>query len=135
MTTIVLVDDDEADLFILREAFTTRNPAATIQSFGDVDSAVSALGRLVDGGEEVIVFTDLKMQVKGGLELIKHVRADPSMRAVPVVVLSTSTHLPDCREAYEAGASAYHVKALGLDLTDKLVDLLSTYWQEGVLRS
>lgn len=76
----------------------------------------------------VLVLVDLNLPGVDGRTLLASIKADVSLRAVPVVVLSTSSSQRDIASCYDAGANAYHVKPLRYP--DHLRELASifNYW-------
>lgn len=113
---ILLVDDDENDIFIVHEAFAMATPQARVIATRDGREALAYLQneppfeskdefRLPD-----LILTDLKMPVMNGLELLRAIRANEALRHVIVCVYSASPRLEDVACAYEIGANLYFNK-------------------------
>lgn len=75
-----------------------------------------------------IILLDLKLPKKDGLEVLKEIKSDPSLRAIPVVVLTTSDNEGDKLKAYENHANSYLVKPLNANCFKKMVEDLNLYW-------
>ncbi len=132
---IVLVDDEEADRMLLCRSLKRASPGSEVREHASVDDALADVRGLVrsDTATELLVLTDVKMAERSGLELVEEIRSDPALALVPVVVLSTSEHMPDVEAAYRAGCAAYHVKPLGLAEHDVFAQCLVGYWETVVL--
>lgn len=77
-----------------------------------------------------VVLLDLKLPKVDGLEVLRRIKSDPSTRALPMVVLTSSRERRDIREAYLRGANSYIVKPIEYaELIAKLGDLVH-YWLE-----
>lgn len=79
-----------------------------------------------------IVLLDLNTPGMDGREALTAIRTDPSLRSVPVVVLSTSSNPRDVDYCYAQGANAYHVKPVRYDQHLDLLNEIFTYWLQGV---
>jgi CheY-like chemotaxis protein len=75
-----------------------------------------------------IVLLDLNMPGIDGRETLRIIRADPSLRRIPVVILTTSTAQDDINTSYEAGANAYIVKPVGFRDLVRIFQSLSSFW-------
>lgn len=126
----VHIDDESAERMLLELALKEADPDCTLISTSTVDAGLQELRSLMRSGPAagVLVITDLKIPDRDGLDLIREVRTDPAINSVPVVVLSTSSHGPDIRAAYEGGAAAYHVKPMGLSESKAFTKALVSYW-------
>lgn len=71
---------------------------------------------------------DLKMPKVNGLEVLRQIRSDPVLRAIPVVVLSASREEPDLAEAYRLNVNAYVVKPVSFEKFIDVVKQLSLFW-------
>jgi len=71
---------------------------------------------------------DLKMPRKNGFEVIAWVRAQPGLKRLPIVVLSSSKEDPDINQAYELGANTYLVKPVKFDGLVEMMRALNRYW-------
>jgi len=113
---ILLVDDDENDIFIVHEAFAMATPHARVIATRDGQEALAYLlnkppfESTPGHGLPDLVLTDLKMPVMNGLELVRAIRAEEALRHVIVCVYSASPRLEDVACAYEFGANLYFNK-------------------------
>ncbi|WP_433894262.1 response regulator [Streptomyces sp. CA-111067] len=112
--TVLLVEDDDADVVLITEALLERGGARDVRQVAD---GVAALEVLHDPGltRPDLIVLDLNMPRMNGLELLTHLKADPELAVIPVVVLSTSAAPEDVTGAYRRHANAYVTKPVGLD--------------------
>jgi two-component system, chemotaxis family, response regulator Rcp1 len=120
---ILLVDDSEADVYLFREAFQAVQSVHELEIARDGDEALQHLHAA--GGKEHLpdlIMLDLNLPKVDGFEVLRAIRADSKLRAIPVIVLSSSSNQRQVRRAYELGANAYIVKPL-----DDFVDLVGDF--------
>ncbi|HTE88199.1 MAG TPA: response regulator, partial [Terriglobales bacterium] len=79
-------------------------------------------------GNPIFVLLDLKMPKVSGLEALQQIKADPQLRAIPVIVLSSSREQPDLNECYKQGVNAYVVKPVDFAEFTAAVKELAIYW-------
>lgn len=114
--TILLVEDNEDDVFIFRRAFKQAALPYSLQVAGDGQEALDYLlgvDRFTDRTVyplPFLVLLDLKLPFKNGLEVLQTVRHSPELAGLCVVVLTSSAEQRDLARARELGAHAYLVK-------------------------
>src|SRR5262245_80104 len=111
---ILLVEDDPADVRLAQEALKEGKIPNHLRVFSD---GVEALAYLRGEGEYAqgrllpdLILLDLKMPKKSGLEVLAEIKADESLRRIPVIVLTTSDAPDDIWKAYDLQASCYITK-------------------------
>ncbi len=102
--TILTVDDSPSMRQMV--SFTLRRAGYTLLEATDGRDAVAKLG----ASRADLVITDLNMPVMDGLQLIRHLRADPTYRFVPIVMLTTESDAARKQAGREAGATGWIVK-------------------------
>ena len=128
---ILLVEDDAADAMLIEEALLQRGAARTITV---VQDGIAALEHLRDPElprPDVIVL-DLNMPRMNGRELLAVLKADPELKVVPVVVLSTSNSPEDVSGAYRRHANAYITKPVNLDEFINAVQSIDAFFLDTV---
>jgi len=111
---ILLVEDDPADALLVEEALRARGAARSIAWVPDGVAALELL-RDPEATRPDLIVVDLNMPRMNGRELLAVLKADDELKAIPVVVLTTSDAPADVRAAYERHANAYITKPVNLD--------------------
>lgn len=131
---ILLVEDDENDVLLLRRAFAkakVRNPVRVVRDGEEAVAYLSGDGEYADRRrypEPVLVLLDLKLPRLSGHEVLEWIRSDDRFRRLPVVVLTSSREPQDVSRAYDLGANSYLVKPGGFDSLLEMVRTLGVYW-------
>jgi CheY-like chemotaxis protein len=132
---ILLVEDNPGDVRlaqeILREA-RVRNHISTVK---DGVEALAFLRRehIYTGAPRPdLILLDLNLPRKDGRELLADIKADRSLRSIPVIVLTTSQDERDVLGAYEAYANCYIVKPIGLEQSIEVVRSIEQFWFQTV---
>ena len=105
--TILLVDDDEDDHDIFREAVAIVKPGCEMVFAKDGEQG---LAQLNSGSLPDFIFLDVNMPKMDGKEFLKNVKANPDLRKIPVIIYSTSKHKSALGEYIAMGASNYITK-------------------------
>lgn len=125
--TLLIVDDD-LDVIGIKRAFkNTRieNPVERVRS--GVEALEVLRGKLA--GKSIIVLLDLNMPVMGRFEILNEIRHDAELNSIIIFALTTSKPDEDKLAAYAKNIAGYVVKSeLGTSF-QKLIDLLTYYWQ------
>jgi CheY-like chemotaxis protein len=79
-------------------------------------------------GTPVLVMLDLKMPKVDGLQVLRTIKADPTLKQVPVVVLTSSREQRDVVQSYQLGVNAYVVKPVEFDTFAEAVKQLGLFW-------
>jgi CheY-like chemotaxis protein len=105
-TNIVLAEDDSDDRYLFEEALTKANPDAELTT---VENGEELMKHLHDKGEPNpdMIFMDINMPVKNGIETLEEIRDKEQFNDIPVVMLSTSDNKKDIEETYAKGANLY----------------------------
>ena len=74
------------------------------------------------------ILLDLNMPKKNGFEVLEEVKSDANLRAIPVIVFTTSAHECDVAKAYENGASGFVTKPSDFDELQSALEDLGRYW-------
>lgn len=132
--TILVIDDDPADQFLVQEAMRTANLHYNLRLVSDGDEAIEYLyhrGRYAESRKAPrpdLILLDLNMPRLNGRQVARAIKSDPNFRAIPIVVLTTSRLDQDVEELYQAGVNSYIQKPANFDeFTEALRDL-SAYW-------
>lgn len=130
---ILLVEDNPKDLELTLAALARCQLANEVVVARDGQEALDYLYR--DGpfaeretGDPAVVLLDLKLPKIDGLEVLEKVKADPAMRHVPVVMLTSSREEPDLLRSYEAGVNAFVVKPVEFRDFFAAIQDLGMFW-------
>lgn len=133
---ILLVDDNEADFFLAREAFHQINLAVNLHH---VDSGQKCLDflRKVDGHSSKLtpdlILLDINMPGMSGHEVLATLVADPALCHLPVIVMTTSTHEADVARMYALRCNAYIPKPTDFNELLKTFQRINDFWFDTVL--
>jgi two-component system response regulator len=117
-TEVLLVEDDPGDVLLTREAFAQHHQDAQLHVVSDGEEATRFLrrtGDFADASRPTLVLLDLNLPRRSGLEVLADLKADPDLRTIPVVVLTTSQAEQDILRSYQLHTNAYIVKPIDAD--------------------
>lgn len=126
---ILAVDDDEQDVELLRLA--ARGTGIALETVCDGEQGLAYLrgeGAYKGRPSPALVLLDLNMPRKDGRAFLAERRADPRLRVVPVVVLTTSVSPRDVRDCYALGANAFVTKPCGFNAYCAALRAIAHYW-------
>jgi CheY-like chemotaxis protein len=133
--TILMADDDEDDRELARDALEGTRLGERMEFVQDGQELIDYLRH--DGpyrDEQTprpsIILLDLNMPRKDGREALAELKADESLRQIPVVVLTTSGDEVDVERAYELGASSYITKPVSHSQLTLVMQTIAQYWSE-----
>lgn len=138
MITILLADDDPDDRKLTQDAFAENRLANLLHWVEDGEELLDYLHRRGQyanlRGEALpgLILLDLNMPRKDGREALKEIKADPELRRIPVVVLTTSKAEEDIVRTYDLGVNSYVTKPVTFKSLVELVKVLGNYWFEVV---
>ena len=136
---ILLVEDSPEDFETTERAFRKSGLRNPIFRCSDGDEALDYLhrrGQYADPAKSPrpgVILLDLNLPGTDGREVLSEIKADPSLKQIPVVVLTTSRDERDVDACYKAGASSYIQKPVDLDGFIKAIERLNGYWFEVVI--
>jgi two-component system response regulator len=136
---ILLVEDSPEDYEATERAFRRAGLKNPIHRCSDGDEALDYLyrrGRYADPAAAPtpgIILLDLNLPGTDGREVLETVKAEESLRRIPVIVLTTSSDERDIRACYDAGANSYIQKPVDLDGFMQAIERLKGYWFEVVI--
>lgn len=128
---ILLVEDSPGDVRLTQVALKRAEVQSVLHVARNGEEALEFLkGCLETEGAALpdMVLTDLNMPVMGGLELLRHMKEDPNLRRIPVVILSTSDAPRDIEQSYELNASCYVRKPVELDGFLQVMKAIEAFW-------
>ena len=131
MRNVLIVDDNPADIELIREAFAENGIDACIEVAEGGAQALAWLRGDGAGGPPPrpdLILLDLKMPSVDGHQVLQAIKADPRMRQIPVVVMTSSEHPDDVANAYASAANTYIVKPVQWGRLLNTVKSLEQFW-------
>ena len=128
---ILLVEDNAGDARLAEEALKESKVRNNLYHVTDGVQAMAFLRRgegYRDAPSPDLILLDLNMPRKDGREVLAEVKADPDLKLIPVVVLTTSEGERDLVKSYDLHANAYVVKPLDLERFVEIVQAIEAFW-------
>lgn len=135
-TTILLVEDDPNDVFLMKRALKgakISNPLQVAENGQEAIDYLAGTNQFSDRSQFPIpslVFLDLKLPYKNGFEVLQWIRSQSSLDATLVVVLTSSSEDRDIKETYRLGARSFLVKPPTQAMLSALMLSLKDYWMK-----
>lgn len=132
---VLLVEDDLADVLMVKEALATWRIPTCLHIANDGVEATAFLrreGRYVQAPRPAFVLLDLNMPRKNGFEVLAEVKADKDLSVIPIVVFSTSSAPEHIKRSYSSFANAYVVKPADFDDFAGVVREIDTFFTQVV---
>lgn len=129
--TILMAEDSPTDVMLKREAL---EDAKLLNTLHVVDNGVDAMEFLRRKGQYAaaprpdLILLDLNMPRKSGLEVLAEIKADANLRAIPVVILTTSKAEGDIMQAYGHHANCFISKPVDFEAFAQVVRQISSFW-------
>jgi CheY-like chemotaxis protein len=130
---VLLVEDDPQDVELTLSALTEHHLTNEIVVVRDGEEALDYLYRrrvyeTREAENPAVILLDLKLPKVDGLEVLKLVKADPDLKMVPVVMLTSSGEEQDFARSYNSGANAYVIKPVGFSAFVEAVKEVGLFW-------
>jgi CheY-like chemotaxis protein len=126
VTRILLVEDNRADAILLQEALRAADVSSPVDHVTDGEQAMSHLRAACRPPS--LMLLDLNLPRMDGREVLATVKADPELRDIPVIILTTSSAPKDVELAYSRGANAFVRKPLGMDRLVEAAASIRDFW-------
>lgn len=133
---ILMADDDEDDRRSVAKAWKASRSANPIHFVNDGEELMDYLHHraqfadLAEWTRPGLILLDLNMPKKDGREALREIKADPELRQIPIVVLTTSKAEEDIYRTYDLGASSFITKPVTFTSLVDLVQIIGKYWIE-----
>ena len=128
---ILLVEDNEADVRLIKEAFKESRAVNKFFVAGDGEAAIDYLEKIGADDEHKrpdMIFLDLNLPKKDGLVVLEEIKSNPLLRSIPVVVLTTSSAEEHVYKSYHLNANCYITKPVEFDRFVEVVKLIESFW-------
>jgi CheY-like chemotaxis protein len=128
---ILLVEDNPADAMLMEEALRESALPSTLSVVRNGDDALDYLyrrGRFAQSPRPDLIMLDLNLPKKDGREVLADIKSDPGLRAIPVVVITTSRSEEDILRSYNLHANCYITKPVRLNAFFEVVRKIEDFW-------
>ena len=130
---ILMADDDADDRVLARDAMEESRLGNCLRCVEDGQELMDYLTRTgkyarVDAPRPGLILLDLNMPRKDGRQALREIKANPDLRRIPVVVLTTSKTEEDILRTYDLGAYSFITKPVTFDRLVEIVRTLGRYW-------
>jgi chemotaxis family two-component system response regulator Rcp1 len=123
---VLLIEDNPADVDLVRDSLESRKIHLDLHVATDGEAGMAALQ--VAGLRPDLILLDLNLPRMSGREVLQEIKTDSRLRAIPVVVLTSSEAEFDIVQTYELGASCYIAKPVDLQSFLTIVERLESFW-------
>jgi chemotaxis family two-component system response regulator Rcp1 len=128
---ILLIEDSPGDVRLTREAFKDAKVHINLNVASDGAEAMDFLrreGKYADVPRPDLILLDLNLPKKDGREVLEEIKENPSLKSIPVVILTTSAAEEDILRSYLLHANCYITKPVDLDGFLKVVKSIDSFW-------
>ena len=128
---ILLVEDNPADVNMLQESFLESKVANELHVVNDGEAALDYLykrGEFTGAHRPDLVLLDIGLPRKNGLEVLAEVKADPDLRRIPVIILTTSKADEDILRSYDLHVNSYINKPVHLNELFEVMKTIEDFW-------
>jgi CheY-like chemotaxis protein len=128
---ILLAEDNEDDVLMIREAFEETDIASIVGVVSDGEEALRYLRRLPpyqQARRPGLLLLDINMPKKDGFQVLEELKSDSHLRHLPVVMLTTSHREEDVVRCYSGGACSYVTKPIDFKHFQDIVRQFGLYW-------
>ncbi|KPK34215.1 MAG: chemotaxis protein CheY [Nitrospira bacterium SG8_35_1] len=132
--TILMADDDEDDRIMTKEALEESRLTNEMRFVVDGEELIDYLYRRgkfedpADSPRPGLILLDLNMPRKDGREALREIKADPDLRQIPIVVLTTSKAEEDIYRTYDLGVNSFITKPVSFEGLVFVISNLAQYW-------
>jgi CheY-like chemotaxis protein len=128
---ILLAEDNEDDIVLTQEAFGEARLVNDLHIVRDGEEALAYLrrqGPYQEAARPGLVLLDISMPRKNGFEVLRELKADPDLRSLPVVMLTTSNREEDVLRSYTEGACSFVTKPVRVGQLQEVLKHFALYW-------
>jgi two-component system, chemotaxis family, response regulator Rcp1 len=128
---VLLVEDSPGDVRLTREAFKDAKVHVNLHVASDGAEAMAFLGRegkYANVRRPDLILLDLNLPKKDGREVLEEIKQSPTLKTIPVVILTTSASGADIQQSYQRHANCYITKPVDLEGFLKVVKSIDSFW-------
>jgi len=128
---VLVIEDNPLDILMIKEGFADAPVAHNLSVVTDGETAIDFLyhkNELVNARRPNLILLDLNLPKKDGREVLATIRSDDSLRAIPVIVITTSDLDTSILNAYSCWANCYLIKPIEFDEFVGMIRTIATFW-------
>ena len=130
---ILIVEDNPADVYLIRECLTDRDIISHLHIVSDGDEALRFLKKREPYETKPVpklIILDLNLPKISGFQVLEYIKNDNRLKSIPVIILSTSSSLNDISKSYSLNANCYVVKPKDLEDFSRVVGSIEDFWMD-----
>lgn len=127
----LLVEDNPGDVRLTQEALKSHKVQNNLHVVTDGEEAMAFLrmqGKYANAPRPDIILLDLNLPRKDGREVLAEIKSDTNLKAIPVVIITSSEAEQDVVKSYNLNANCYITKPVNLDQFIKVVQSINDFW-------
>lgn len=130
MHTILLIEDNEGDIVLIKEALKESHFKGRIMEIKDGNAAIHFFKENVytEALAITLVLLDINLPKKNGHEVLKFIKSAPELKHIPVVIFTTSSANTDIEKAFQNAANAFVTKPSDTDEFLEVIAKIQNYW-------
>jgi CheY-like chemotaxis protein len=129
--TVLIVEDDEGHAILIRENLEAAGFGNSIRHFRDGQAALDFLFKDSPGarvsGETYLMLLDIRMPKVDGVEVLKRIKADPALRTLPVIMLTTTDDAREVERCHQLGCNVYIQKPVDYEKFAEAIQRLGRF--------
>ena len=128
---ILLIEDNPDHVELILKALRDNNVLNEVHVVASGEEAIDFLyqrGAYANAARPGLILLDIKLPGMDGIEFLRRIKADPELKRIPVVMLTTSAGEKEIVESYNCGANSYIVKPVDFEQFAKVIKELKLYW-------
>lgn len=128
---IMLVEDNPGDIRLIKELFSESKTNNQVKVAYNGEEAIQMLHSDIKYNKvnlPDLILLDLNLPKKNGKEVLKEIKADPKLKHIPVIVLTTSQAEEDIIDSYKCCANSYITKPVDLDCFRMVINSIQDFW-------
>ncbi len=128
---LLLVEDNEGDILLILEAFEELKVRAEITVVKNGKDALDLLfkrGKHANAIKPDLILLDINIPIFNGHEVLQQIKSDPTLKKIPVIMLTTSSNQKDIDKAYENHCNSYVQKPLNVDEFLSAILKIEEFW-------
>ena len=131
LDSVYIIDDEEVDILIAHANVTKLLPSVKVFTFSSAMTALKQIEAVLVEGRTLpeLILLDINMPRLSGIEVLGHIKKDPALSAIPVIMLTTTDNPKEVDRCYELGCNVYITKPVEYDEFVEAVKRLGLFLQ------